>query len=954
MNCSDTGRTRLSWLALLCVILAPQPLAADSTRGAYNGVHPVARFDVSPPLKDIPPLRVPSSGKNKGGLIIDPAGTTGEPVYGPQEKDTVVQGSKGPVVIPSAFVSFNGPPNLSGVSPPDPVGDIGPDHYVVMSNMFFEVYDRSGVSLFGPAANNTLWSGFGGPCEQQNAGDPIVLYDQLADRWLLTQFTSSGAELFNCVALSTTPDPTGSYYRWAISNGPNLPDYPKFGIGEEAYFISTRDFLSLIFVGVGVYALDRAEMLAGNPNPTVISFFVDNSIPYHVGDGILPMDIEGLTLPPPGSPHYFMGSMDNGGPYGAPQDALTLWKFVVDFDTPENSSFTLTNTIPMAPMDSIFPCVGIRSCIAQPSTANKIDHQGYRQRPLHRLVYRNFGTHESLVTNQSVEAVAGISGIRWWEVRSPNSTPAIFQEGTYAPGVEDGIHRWMGSAAMDSAGNIGLGYSASSSTTHPSVWYTGRLVTDPPGTMPQGEGTIIDGTGSLLSSQRWGDYSSMSVDPTDDCSFWYVNEYVPVSSPFGWQLRIGAFRFEECGTPAFSLTAASSPQVKICAGEDVEYAMTVRAIAGFNETVSLALTGEPGGTSTSFSVNPVTSFPDTSTLTIGNTGGVPTGSYELMVEGMMGGFDTRTSDLILDIFNQLPPQPSLLVPADKGVDVSLKPIFEWSGPNSDEYVIEVATDAGFSNIVFTANAELSSVSLDTQLANNTKYFWRVRASNPCGGGADSEVFSFTTVSLPGECTTPESTNVVHSFDFESGDQGWTHNAAVGADTWGRTSDNPFAGSFAWHGNDPSVTGDQRLVSPVLAIPSDLNMLTLRFFDFQDMQNNSGTGGCWDAGILELSTDGGVNFTQVPNSDLLTNPYTGLVTAGGSPNPLADLQGWCGAPKPYSETRVDIADLAGEANVVFRFRIGTDGSVGAPGWEIDDVSVVGCTDPSFLFENSFEQ
>jgi hypothetical protein len=199
-------------------------------------------------------------------------------------------------------------------------------------------------------------------------------------------------------------------------------------------------------------------------------------------------------------------------------------------------------------------CSG-RACIPQPATTNKIDHLGYRQRPLHRAAYRNFGSHESIVTNQSVEAVTGISGIRWWELRSPNSSPTIYQEGTYAPGATDGIHRWMGSIAMDSAGNMALGYSASDgTTTYPSVWYTGRLSTDPLGTMPQGEGSIVNGTGSQTGgSNRWSDYTSMNVDPVDDCTFWFVNEYVPSTSPSGWQLRIGSFKFPSCSNAEWSI-----------------------------------------------------------------------------------------------------------------------------------------------------------------------------------------------------------------------------------------------------------------------------------------------------------------------------------------------------------------------------------------------------------------
>ena len=166
---------------------------------------------------------------------------------------------------------------------------------------------------------------------------------------------------------------------------------------------------------------------------------------------------------------------------------------------------------------------------------------------MHRLAYRNFGTHEALVTNQSVEASAGIAGLRWYEIRDPDGSPVIYQQGTYAPGVSDGIHRWMGSIAMDAVGNMAIGYSASDGTaTYPSVWYAGRLAGDPAGTMPQGEGSIVNGTGSQLSSSRWGDYSSMNIDPVDDCTFWYVNQYIPTTSAVGWRLRVGAFAFPDC------------------------------------------------------------------------------------------------------------------------------------------------------------------------------------------------------------------------------------------------------------------------------------------------------------------------------------------------------------------------------------------------------------------------
>jgi hypothetical protein len=504
------------------------------------------KFDVSPPLADIVPGEIPT-GPDLGGLMVDPDVPPGT-VYGPQDYDPIVQTWTEAPLIPGPFVSFDAQSNISNVAPPDPVGDIGFAHYIAMSNLHFQIFDKTGTSLYGPAATNTLWSDFGGACQTRNDGDPIVLHDQLADRWILTQFTAGavGGLYFNCVAVSTTSNPLGTWYRYAFSTGANFPDYPKYGIFEDAIYISTREFTST-YVGVGAYAVNRAQLMAGNPNPTVISFFVNRTTPSLVGDGLLPADLDGPVPPPPGSPGYFVGSMDQGGPYGATQDALTFWKFKADFATPANSSFVLTNTLPIAAFDTIFPCSG-RECIPQPGTTRKVDILSYRQRPLHRLAYRNYGTHEAFVTNQSVEAAAAMAGIRWWELRLGNGVPFLYQEGTYAPGTSDNVHRWMGSIAMDAAGNMALGYSASDATSvYPSSWYTGRLAASPVGIMDQGEGSIVNGTGSQTSSSaRWGDYTSMNVDPTDDCSFWYTNQYLPTTSSVGWRLRAGAFKFAGC------------------------------------------------------------------------------------------------------------------------------------------------------------------------------------------------------------------------------------------------------------------------------------------------------------------------------------------------------------------------------------------------------------------------
>ncbi|HJT82000.1 MAG TPA: dockerin type I domain-containing protein [Chthoniobacterales bacterium] len=560
---------------------------APTIAAQYRGVLPVVHFDVSPPLREIPviPPGLGELRENEDRDIV-PRSTH----FAPQT-DPVVQAITGGREVAGPIVSFDGQPNASGVAPPDPNGSVGPNHVVTMANLSFQIFTKTGSSVYGPAASNTLWTGFGGLCEIENAGDPVVVYDHLADRWFLSQFTSQGPVYYFCVAVSTSPDPTGTYYRYAISTGINFPDYPKASVWPDAYYISTREFPPQGgFAGVGAYALNRAEAIAGNPNATIISFLAPPTPAYVVGDGLLPSDLDGPNLPPPGSPNYFLGSMDNNGPYGAPQDALLLWKFTADFNTPANSTFVLANTIPVASFNSdLGLCAGGRACIPQPNTTNRIDHLGIRQRPLFRLAYRNFGTHESLVTNQSVSAGTGpageISGIRWWELRSPNSNPVVYQEGTFAPGLTDGVHRWMGSIAMDGEGNMALAYSSSSSTRFPSVSYTGRFASSPLGTMPLGEGTIVAGTGSQTGGgNRWGDYTSLSVDPSDDLTFWHTNEYVPSTSASGWRVRVGSFKIS--ASPANlignggSAVVSAGPNGVLDPGETVTVSLGARNFGG--------------------------------------------------------------------------------------------------------------------------------------------------------------------------------------------------------------------------------------------------------------------------------------------------------------------------------------------------------------------------------------
>lgn len=541
-------RRLLASLGAMAVALAvlPQSASAAAPQDASRQrpvVTSAVKSDQTPALRDMHPL--PPDSSVTGDL---PERGAAPPADTGHRRDAALQDSAGSG-MPGPAVSFEGLANSDNprlVSPPDPVGDVGLHHYVEMVNLTFAIYTKKGQRLYGPAGLGTIWQGFLDDCEA-NAGDPIVLYDEIANRWLLSQFTTRGPEYFNCVAISASQDPLGSYHRYAFSTGPNFPDYPKYGVWPDAYHITTREFAPNDAESIGVYAVDRRQMLTGNPNPRLVAFNYDT--PRHlVGDGILPADLDGNRMPPPGSPAYFAGSMDSGyGPDGAPFDALNVFEMKVDWAKPAASTFGLTKSVPTADFDTVFPCTpgNARACIDQPDTTNKLDVLSYRQRPTWRLAYRNFGTHESLVTNQSVEARPGQAGMRWWELRDP-SDPVLHQEGTYAP--DDGVHRWMGSAAIDESGNIAVGYSVSNgSDVYPGIRYAGRLASDPRGELSQGEATLIDGSGSQLGpSNRWGDYTSLNVDPADDCTFWYVNQYYETSSSRGWQTRMGAFRFPGC------------------------------------------------------------------------------------------------------------------------------------------------------------------------------------------------------------------------------------------------------------------------------------------------------------------------------------------------------------------------------------------------------------------------
>jgi len=553
-------------LSVACLIALSGPVDAQ-THGAQ--VSSAIEHDVSLPLAQMPPLQPKGGQRTKPVMLVNP----GQPE--PNAIDPVVQASASAAAATTAGLGFAGVGNgdygfAPNAAPPDTNGAVGATQYVQWVNESFAIFDKAtGARLYGPAAGNSLWSGFGGGCQSNNDGDPIVQYDKAANRWIFTQFSVSTTPYLQCVAVSQTSDATGAYNRYSFSYS-NFPDYPKLGVWPDAYYITFNMFQGNLFAGSRLCAYNRAAMLAGGA-ATQQCFQLSSSF-----GGVLPSDLDGSTPPAAGSPNYMLNFGTN---------SLNVWKFHVDWTTPANSSLAGPTNIPVAAFSQ---ACGGGTCIPQSGTTQQLD--SLADRLMYRLAYRKFSDHESLVVNHSVGSP---SGIRWYELRIPGGTPAVFQQGTYAP---DTSYRWMGSIAMDQSGNMALGYSVSSSAMHPSIRYTGRFATDASGTM-QAENTIVTGSGSQLRNlNRWGDYSSMSVDPVDDCTFWYTTEYLKADGTFNWSTWISSFRFPNCGAVTtvhdVAVTAVTAPSsVTVNTAQTVSVKVQNAGSQAESFTVSLADSG---------------------------------------------------------------------------------------------------------------------------------------------------------------------------------------------------------------------------------------------------------------------------------------------------------------------------------------------------------------------------
>lgn len=477
-------------------------------------------------------------------------------VSGPWQEDPVLQKEPGPMVSATPGVDFDGIP-AGGFAPSDANMAVGPNHIVETVNVQLAVYNKSGTLLSGPTNFGTFFAALGGNCAN-GASDPIVLYDRQADRWLISDIGYTGnAPFLECVGVSKTNDPTGAYTLYSYSFGTSLNDYPKLGTwataSNSAYLATYNIFAPSGFAGADLCGLDRAKMLAGNPGAAQLCQLSPNT-----EGSYLPSDMDGPTPPTDGTPGLFI-TWQNNNP-----GQLFLRKLTLNFAA-GTAVLSAPTTINVA--NDNLACGNGGTCVPQLGTAQKLDTLGDRM--MYRFAVRHFADHDRAVVNHSVANGSQVA-IRWYELFDPAGSVTLNQQGTFAP---DTTFRWMASIAEDKNANIGLGYSASSTSINPAIRFTGRVPSDPLGTM-ETEASILVGTGSQTGGlSRWGDYTALQVDPSDDCTFWYVDQYEKVSGSFNWNTNIGSFAFSGCGGggggPVVTLVPTSLTWGKVLVGNKV-------------------------------------------------------------------------------------------------------------------------------------------------------------------------------------------------------------------------------------------------------------------------------------------------------------------------------------------------------------------------------------------------
>lgn len=962
---------KLAVVVALCA-LATLAAAVPASAQSYppTAVVQAEQFAISPPLRDLVPEAFQPPKEAIQDKPINETNTKIIKFFAPGAEsmtsvDGAIQGSAAAPAIPGPALTWEAIkaddlPGLIGfrVMPPDTVGDVGPNHYVQMVNSAWNVYNKAtGATLLpgGPRSLASIWASIPGACATSNDGDPIVLYDPLADRWMLSQFCLiTNPRPHQLIAISTSADPTGSYYLYDfVMPNDKINDYPHFGVWPDAYYMSDNqfDFGFTTFLGAGIFAFDRAKMLLGDPTASYVYFDVAPIDPF--AGGMLPTDLDGNIPPPAGLPNLFIEF--RADEFGDPLDALRIYEVVPNFVTPASSTLTIRPDVAVAAFDARQPTG--RDDVEQPAPAGTTAYlDSIADRLMHRLAYRNLGSYASPVNSWVMNWSTNVSGvnptgfatfqagIRWTELRrSGAGVYSINNQGTYAPGAGDGVNGrniWMGSIAQDFQGNMALGFSASSLTLVPSILWAGRLAGDPAGTMGQGEATMFAGVGIQTdTNSRWGDYSAMSVDPVDDCTFWYTQQYNANNGSFDWTTRVGNFKFAGCtAAPKGGLQGT----VTNCSGGAPIANAVVTATGGFMTTTSAT------GFYSFPAIAPATYNMSASKLSAGF--GVTNVNNVVVTNGA-----TTTQNFCLTPTAIINPAGSSLVsegcgPANGAID-----------PNETVTVSFCVNNTGginTTNLVGTLQATggvtspSAPQSYGVVVAGGAAVCrnFTFTAAGTCGGALTATIqfqdgatnhgtrdYNFTLGAL----------NVALAQNFDSVAApalpvGWQAINTTGpAPLWVTSTTTPDTAPNAAFIDDPSVVSDKRLESVTFAINTTVAQLSFRnFFNLE-----SG----FDGGVLEVKIGGGAfQDIEAAGGSFVTGGYTAAISTSFG-NPIGGRRAWTGNSTSYINTVVNLPAAAAGQSIQLRFRMGSDSSVSGTGWRIDTLQVrdgytccIGCT------------
>lgn len=885
------------------------PVNPSGILGPFTG-EPIYPHVWNGDLRDLPQIGEPGSLADDAPEIMSvrltPAEIAARNAQGAQRAAALQSQLAGEEPAPPPIANFEGmsrtascPPGSCGAGwPPDTVGDVGPNHYIQMVNTSIAIFDKAtGTRLVGTTLNNFFTGPAGTPCDTSNRGDVVVLYDPLVDRWVVTDFAwfnFNTGPWYQCVAVSQTGDPVaGGWYFYAMQANSGVfaayfNDYPKLGVWPDAYYMSANMFEPAgSGFGVRLWAINKTPLLTGGPLQEVhFDLCLDGSC-----GSFLPSNLRG-TPPPAGSPNYFANLTG--------LNSFDMYRFQADFVTPANSTLTGPISVPIAPYNLY------GSAIPQPGTAQGLD--SLSDRLMMQLQYRNMGTHEALWATHTVDE-GGLAVARWYEVRDPAGTPTLFQQGSVNPG--DGINRWMASIAADQDGNAAIGYSVSNSSVYPGIRYAGRLNGEIPGQLPQTEQVLINGTGSQTGIDRWGDYSAMSVDPNDDCTFWYTQEYYATTGS-NWQTRIGSFKFPACGQPkgtiagrvVDSVTSAGIPNAPVI-------------IAGVTEMAAIVQTDATGHYTMQV-------LPGTYAVTAGPLlPGYPT-QNSAASQVVVAGSTTSVPDI------PLTGVPNLVYTAVTVNDTTGNGNSNGSpdpGESSVQLFVSLsnngaATSDGINAVLSTTTAGVAvtqsaspypNIAAGGSQANSTAYVISLESTLICGTVMQFELAVTTaqgSYSFPFsiQASVPQPPANAYFDDFENGANGWATGGT--GNTWAQVTSQSYSPTHSWtdspSGNYANNVNSW-LQSPVIDLTGKVGIVVSAYTTYA---LESG----FDFVYLEWSTDGGATWNAAP------------------------LASFNGIQATWTQTASPAAALDNQSNARLRYRFVSDTGVVADGFYVDDFAV----------------